>query len=78
MSDEIKELLKDLILLNSIIAVEALQITENTSKIARNSDEVPPQCIKSHGELRSKLMEILEKYFEKEQYKALSDHVKKH
>ena len=78
MSDEIKDLLKDLIFVNSVIAIEALQITENTSKIARNSNEVPPQCIKSHGEIRTKLMGILEKYVEKEHYTVLSDHVLKH
>ena len=78
MSDEFKDIIKDLILVNSIIAIEALQITENTSKIARNSNEVPPQCVKSHGEIRIKLMELLEKYFDKEQFKSLSDHVLKH
>ena len=78
MSDDLKDLLKDLILINSIIAIEALQITENTSKIARNSNEIPPQCVKSHGELRNKLMGLLEKYFEKDQYKELKEHVLTH
>ena len=78
MDDEIKELLKDLILINSIIATEALQITENTSKIARNSQEVPKACLKSHGALRKQVIEMLEKYFTKENLSNLSNHLIRH
>ncbi|MHA1784912.1 MAG: hypothetical protein ACTSVY_15035 [Candidatus Helarchaeota archaeon] len=78
MTDEVKDLLKDLILINSIIATEIIQITENTSKIARKSDEVPPNCVDSHTKLRSQIIELLKKYFDEEQFKDLSEHVIKH
>ncbi|MHA1379682.1 MAG: hypothetical protein ACTSRG_15020 [Candidatus Helarchaeota archaeon] len=77
MVDEIKEILKDLILLNGIIAVEALQITENTSKIARKSDSIPEQCQISHDKLRTQIINILKKYL-KEESKNLEEHIIKH
>ncbi len=77
MSDEIKEMLKDLIILNSIIAAEALQITENTSKIARKSNTVPEQCIISHGKLRNQIISILEKHVKDESI-YLKEHVSTH
>ena len=77
MSDDIKELLKDLIILNGIIAVETLQITENTSKIARKSDIVPKQCQISHNKLREQVKSILKKHVGK-QAKSLEEHVITH
>jgi len=61
MSDDIKELLKDILIINSIIAAETLQITENTSKIARKSTEIPEQCQISHDKLRTQIINILKK-----------------
>ncbi len=78
MNAEINEKLRDLLLINSIIALEALQITENTSKIARNSNEIPPQCVEAHGKLRSQIINILNKYYNEENFKALSDHALGH
>ena len=78
MDSEINEKLKDLILINSIIAIEALQITENTSKIARNSTEIPPQCVEAHGKLRNQIINILNKYLEKTDVQSLSDHALGH
>ncbi|NHI93482.1 MAG: hypothetical protein EAX96_13425 [Candidatus Lokiarchaeota archaeon] len=78
MSGEIVDLLKDLLYVNTIIAVEVLQITENSSKIARKSDIIPPQCIESHGKIREKLIGLLEKHFQTNNFKDLSDHALKH
>ena len=77
MSDDVKELLKDLILLNSIIAAETLQITENTSKIARKSMEIPKQCQISHDKLRNQIINILKKHV-KDQAKILEEHILTH
>ena len=77
MTDDIKELLKDLILINGIIAVEALQITENSSKIARNSDTIPEQCQISHDKLRNQIITILKKHVQ-DQSKFLEEHIIKH
>ena len=78
MTAKLYEILKDILMVNSIIAMEALQITENTSKIARNSSEVPPQCVESHGKLRNQVIDILNKHFEKKNIDNLSDHVLGH
>ena len=77
MSDEIKELLHDLILINGIIAAETLQMTENLSKIARNSNEIPEQCQISHDKLRMQIINILKKYI-KEEAKILEKHIIEH
>ncbi|NVM00964.1 MAG: hypothetical protein HWN67_01395 [Candidatus Helarchaeota archaeon] len=77
MADEIKELLKDILVLNSIIAAEALQITENTSKIARKSMEVPEQCQISHNKLRNQIINILKKHV-KDQAQILDEHIITH
>ena len=77
MSDDIKELLKDLIILNGIIAVETLQITENTSKIARKSNDIPKSCQYSHDKLRNQIINILKKYVQNEA-QILEEHIAKH
>ena len=77
MSDDIKELLKDILIINSIIASETLQITENTSKIARNSTEIPKQCQISHDNLRIQIINILKKHVGN-QAKILDEHIIKH
>ena len=77
MTDEINQLLKDLILLNGIIAVEVLQITENSSKIARKSNTIPEQCQTSHDKLRSQIINILKKHVQ-EQSKFLEEHIVTH
>lgn len=59
-SDE-KEMLKDLIWLNAVIATELIQITENTSQILRK--EAPPaSCLTDHQALRETAIEMVEKY----------------
>ena len=78
MNSEENELLTDLLLVNTICAIELLQITENTSKIARQSEKVPPQCIEAHGKLRKQLIDILNKYIDKNSIKNLADHALEH
>ncbi|MHA1383540.1 MAG: hypothetical protein ACTSR3_07275 [Candidatus Helarchaeota archaeon] len=77
MDDDIKELLKDLIIINGIIAAEALQITENTSKIARQSSTIPEQCQISHDKLRNQIIGILKKHV-KDQANFLQEHIITH
>jgi len=77
MSDDIKELLKDILIVNSIIAAETLQITENTSKIVRKSSEIPEQCQISHDNLRIQIINILKKHVGN-QAKILDEHIIKH
>jgi len=60
MNDEEKQMLKDLLWLNSVIATELIQITENTSAILRNGD-VPESCRAEHNELRQRALEIADR-----------------
>ena len=46
--DEIKEMLRDLIWLNALIATELVQITENTSQILRKVSSAEA-CIAEHA-----------------------------
>lgn len=73
---ELKELLKDLIWLNGVIATELIQITENTSRAIRNG-ELPEGCRIAHNELREKAVEILSKH-RSEEAKLVADHILKH
>jgi hypothetical protein len=59
--DESKEMLRDLIWLNAVIATELLQITENTSAILRKSPP-PASCLSDHHALRETALAIAEKY----------------
>jgi hypothetical protein len=59
--DEEKELLKDLIWLNAVIATELIQITENVSSILRQGPP-PESCLVDHNRLREQALTIVEKY----------------
>lgn len=74
MEPELKEMLRDLLWLNSVIATELIQITENTSQILRKED-IPESCRVEHAELRRKALEIAEKCHP---CQALKDHLEKH
>jgi len=52
-----KELLKDLVWLNAVIATELIQITENTSSILRGTAP-PERCIEEHRALREHALRI--------------------
>lgn len=72
--DEIKEMLRDLIWLNALIATELVQITENTSQILRKA--APPEaCIAEHAALRATTLDIADRY---RPGTMLRQHVEKH
>jgi hypothetical protein len=60
-SEEERELLKDLVWLNAVIATELIQITENVSSILRNAPP-PESCREDHNRLREQALLIAEKY----------------
>jgi hypothetical protein len=71
---EIKEMLRDLIWLNALIATELVQITENTSQILRKA--APPEaCIAEHAALRATALDIADRY---RPGTMLRQHVEKH
>jgi hypothetical protein len=71
---EIKEMLKDLIWLNAVIATELIQVTENTSAILRKSPP-PESCLREHHEIRMSALKIAEKY---RPGTMLAQHLEKH
>ncbi|MCL4499218.1 MAG: hypothetical protein M1335_03115 [Chloroflexi bacterium] len=73
---ELKELLKDLIWLNGLIATELIQITENTSRAIREG-MLPDGCKTAHGELRERTIDILRKY-RPDEAESVANHVLKH
>jgi hypothetical protein len=60
-SEEERDLLKDLIWLNVVIATELIQITENVSSILRKASP-PETCLEEHNRLREQALLIAEKY----------------
>ncbi len=76
----IKNMLADLIYINSIVATEIIKITENTATI-RHGDEFLnlTSCPAEHYELSKKIIEIAKKYQKKpSDLSVLEDHVLKH
>jgi len=60
-AEEERELLRDLVWLNAVIATELIQITENVSSILRNAPP-PESCREDHDRLRKQALLIAEKY----------------
>ena len=58
---ETREMLADLIWLNALIATELIQITENSSAIARKASP-PASCLAEHHSLRETALAMAEKY----------------
>jgi len=56
-----REMLADLIWLNALIATELIQITENSSAIARKASP-PASCLAEHHALRETALAMAEKY----------------
>jgi hypothetical protein len=73
-TDEIKQMLADLIWLNALIATELIQVTENTSAILRKSPP-PESCLRDHDALRATALSIAERY---RTGTALAQHLGKH
>lgn len=76
----IKNMLADLIYINSIIATELFKITENTATIRRGEEFLnKTRCLAEHYELSKSIIEIAKKYQKKPSNLAiLEDHVIKH
>ncbi|NYT06697.1 MAG: hypothetical protein GKC05_00365 [Methanomicrobiales archaeon] len=60
-ADEEREMLKDLIWLNAVIATELIQVTENVSSLLRQGPP-PDSCLADHNRLRLQALAIVEKY----------------
>jgi hypothetical protein len=60
-SDEMKEMLRDLVWLNAVIATELIQITENSSALLRNAPP-PASCLIEHQSLRETALAMAEHY----------------
>ncbi len=60
-SEETKEMLRDLLWLNALIATELIQVTENTSSILRRASP-PDACLADHSALREVALAIAERY----------------
>jgi hypothetical protein len=73
-SEDLKEMLRDLIWLDALIATELIQVTENTSSILRGAPP-PAACLKQHAALRKFALELAEKYRE---LPALREHIAGH
>ena len=71
---ETKDMLKDLLWLNAVIATELIQVTENTSAILRKSPP-PESCLIEHNELRKTALAIAERY---RPGTMLKQHITKH
>nr|MDO8082432.1 hypothetical protein [Candidatus Freyarchaeota archaeon] len=74
--NELKELLRDLIWINGVVATELIRITENTAAILRGKQTVSP-CGPQHTKINEQIIEILEKYLP-EKTSTLREHVLKH
>ena len=72
--EELKEMLRDLVWLNAVIATALIQIAANTSAILRKA--APPEtCIAEHAALRAKALEIADRW---QPGTMLRQHVEKH
>jgi hypothetical protein len=58
--EDLKELLRDLIWLNGVIATELIQLVENSSASLRGS--VPEKCLLQHRELRQEAVKIVARH----------------
>lgn len=74
--ENLNELLRDLVWLNTLIATELIQLVENSSASLRGS--VPEKCLLAHQELRQQAIEIAERHCQQEKVASLSQHVLGH
>ena len=59
-SQQLDEMLQDLIKINAVIATELIQLVENSNRQIRG--EIPESCRVQHGTLRKEVIEIAEKW----------------
>ena len=78
--ESVKNLLVDLLYINSIIATELIKITENTVAIRRGEDFLnKSSCLAEHNNLNKNVIAIVKKYFDKkENLSDLEKHILKH
>ncbi len=57
---ELKEMLKDMIKINAVIATELIQLVENSSQQLRGA--IPEACKIQHVALKKEVVEIAEKW----------------
>ncbi|MHA1782785.1 MAG: hypothetical protein ACTSUL_05075 [Promethearchaeota archaeon] len=75
----IKDMISDLIYINSIIATELVKINENLVAMRRGEEFLnSSSCIPEHETLNKHLMEIVEKYNKTEINIPRKDALKKH
>ena len=73
--DDLKEILRDLIWLNGLVATELIQLVENSSATLRGS--VPEKCLLQHNELRQQALKIVDRHCP-QQASSLQKHVLGH
>ncbi|HEY0090465.1 MAG TPA: hypothetical protein VGB37_16565 [Candidatus Lokiarchaeia archaeon] len=78
--ESVKNLLADLLYVNSIIATELIKITENTVAMRRGEDFLnKSSCVVEHNNLNKNVIAIVKKYCDKKENVAdLEKHVLKH
>jgi hypothetical protein len=79
----IKDMVSDLIYINSIIASELIKITENTAALRHGQDFLEKSnCLVEHHELNEHLVKIIGKYnkapVDIERKESLEKHILKH
>ncbi|TFG17537.1 MAG: hypothetical protein EU531_03005 [Promethearchaeota archaeon] len=79
----IKNMISDMIFLNSIIATELMKITENLAALRHGEDFLKSSsCLPEHKVLNEQIMEIVNKYNkaseEAKRKEALENHILKH
>ena len=71
---ELKDLLRDMIKINAVIATELIQLVENSSRRLRG--EIPESCKVQHGALKKEIVAIAEKWHDN--CRLLSEHNLQH
>ena len=79
----IKNMISDMIFLNSIIATELMKITENLAALRHGEDFLKSSsCLSDHRILNEQVIQIIDKYNkipeEIERKEALEKHILKH
>ncbi len=75
----IKNMLADLIYINGVIATELIKATENTAVIRRGEEFLSTtNCLAEHKELNEKIIEIVKKYKNPEDFISLEKHILTH
>ncbi len=57
---ELKDMIRDMIKINAVIATELIQLVENSSQQLRG--EIPEVCKVQHGAIKKEVVEIAEKW----------------